>query len=95
MGFIIPSSQASGKVPVSSIKLKKDVYNGSIMWAVLFIYSLIIASFAHALLFFNNLIHFRISESVIGEFKISSLSSIENSILSSQKSFSISGCSLI
>ena len=43
---------------------------------------------------FNDLIHFKISLSVIGEFKISSLSSIEIPILLSQESSSISGCLL-
>ena len=74
---MIPSSHESGKVPVSNIKLKNEVYNGSIICEGLFMYSLIISSFAHALLFFNNLMHFKISLSVIGEFNTSSLSSIE------------------
>ena len=41
---------------------------------VLLIYSLIILSLEQALLFFKDLIHFKISVSVIVEFTISSLS---------------------
>ena len=82
MGLIIPSNQASGKIPVSRIKLKKELYNGIIILEVLFMYSFMISSFPHALLFFKDLMHFKISQSVIGEFKIGSLSSSEIFIFS-------------
>ena len=72
----MPSSHDLGKVSVSNIKLNEMVYSGSIILDVLFIYSLIISSSAHALLFFNSMIHFINSLSVIREFKISSSSSM-------------------
>ena len=43
------------------------------MYDVFLIYSLIILSLEQTLLFFKDLIHFKISVSVICEFKISSL----------------------
>ena len=64
-GRISPSSQESGNTPELKIKLKKATYNGIISCAVALIYSFIIPSFEHALLFFKELIQFKISFSEI------------------------------
>ena len=58
------SSQESGRIPESSTKLKKQLYSGNIMSDVLLIYSFIILSLEHALLFFKDFIHFKISASL-------------------------------
>ena len=60
IGCIDPSSQESGNTPELKIKLKKATYNGIISCAVALIYSFIIPSFEHALLFFKLLTNFKI-----------------------------------
>ena len=69
-------------------QIKKKLYNGINIFEVVVKYSFIISSFPHALLYFKDLMHFRISPSVIGEFKIPSLSSSEIFDISSVWSFS-------
>ena len=48
-----PSSQESGNTPDLKIKLKRATYNGIISCTVALIYSFIIPSFEHDLLFIS------------------------------------------
>ena len=53
VGRVAPSSQESGNIPELKIKLKNATYNGIISCAVALIYSFIIPSVEHDLLFFK------------------------------------------
>ena len=71
ISLIMPSSHTSGNISVSSTKLTIR----SVVFALFFMYSLLILSFAEALLFFSEFKHLCISDSVIKEFR-NSLSSL-------------------
>ena len=53
IGCIATSGQESGNTPELQIKLKNVTYNGIISCAVALIYSFILPSFEHALLFLS------------------------------------------